>query len=100
VKGTTDGASIHVERAGGSDETGARNFIDADGGDFEAGRTYLLFLNRQEDGPYFYQVNDEGRFEVAAGRLRAVAPDGRAAAPLHGRSVAEALRLLRASSGG
>jgi hypothetical protein len=90
LKGTSDGASLLVERAGGSD--GAETvFIDADGGDFEGGRRYLLFLNRQEDGPCFYQINDEERFEIAAGRLRAVAADGPIAAVLHGRGVDEAL---------
>lgn len=94
VKGASAGDVLVVERAGGSGPDGAPVYIDADGGGFEPGARYLLFLNRQEEGPYHYQVNDEGRFSVEAGRLRAVNAGGAAAASLHGRGVDEAMAAL------
>ncbi len=49
--------------------------IDFDGGDFEIGKSYLLFLKQQEEGPYFYQVNDQGRYNVVGEELKAVGGD-------------------------
>lgn len=64
IKGTKGEELIYVERAGGTDSKGKTVNIDFDGGRFEAGKSYLLFLKRQEEGPYFYQVNDQGRYDV------------------------------------
>ncbi len=96
LKGVAAGEAVAVERAGGSDEKGSPVYLDADGGDFEVGRTYLLFLNRQEEGPYYYQVNPAGRYSVEAGRLKAaVEPSGDVESSFHGRTTREALRLVR-----
>lgn len=99
IKGVGRGDAVTIERAGGTTPDGDAVQIDADGGGFEEGGTYLLFLKRQEEGPYFYQVNDEGRFRSEGGRLRAVRPDGDAARVLHGRAVGEAISLIAQSRG-
>lgn len=87
-KGARAGDVLTVERVGGSAD-GESVYFDGDGGAFEPGRRYLLFLKRQDDGSYFYQVNDEGRYHMEGGRLKAVREDGRVAATLHGRPAAE-----------
>lgn len=96
VKGFRPGDQVLVERAGGTDPEGNAVHLDIDGGEFEVGNTYLLFLKRQEDdGPYYYQVNDQGRFQVEGGRLRAVATDDEVTATLHGRPVREAVEAVK-----
>jgi hypothetical protein len=66
VKAAKDDETVYVERAVG---------IDVDGGDFETGKSYLLFLKQQEQGPYFYQVNDQGRYNVVGEELKAIGGD-------------------------
>ncbi len=100
IKGVGRGDAVTIERAGGTTPDGETVQIDADGGDFEEGGTYLLFLNRQEDGPHLYQINDEGRFRSEMGRLRAVRPDGDVARVLHGRAMGEAVALIAQARGG
>lgn len=50
LKGKNGDGVVYVERAGGVDPEGNPVHLNADGGDFELGNTYLLFLKRQEDG--------------------------------------------------
>lgn len=93
VKGADTGDLITLERAAESD---AAVFLDHDGGSFEPGQRYLLFLKQQEDGgPNFYQVNNQGRFRVANDRLVAVQPDDKVVSHFHQRPVEEGLRLIR-----
>lgn len=94
VKGFRAGDQVLVERAGGTDAEGNAVYLDIDGGEFEVGNTYLLFLKRQEDGPYYYQVNDQGRFQVEGGRLRAVTDD-EVTAELRGRPASEAVKAVK-----
>ena len=97
IKGKKDEGMIYVERAGGVDPEGNQVYLDADGGDFEVGNSYLLFLKRQEDGPYYYQVNDQGRYQVEGGRLKGVDKDDEVTVMLHERPVAEGLRMVKES---
>ena len=95
MKGARTGEAVSVERVSSSQD-GTVAYFNFDGGDFEVGGTYLLFLKKQEDGgPYYYQVNDQGRFHEVAGRLVAASPEDPVAGALHGRSTADALRMLR-----
>ena len=95
LKGERDGSSFSVERVSGSQE-GTVAYFDFDGGNFEVGGTYLLFLKQQEDGgPYYYQINDQGRFHEEGGQLRAAEPGDPVAAIFHGRSVKEAKALVK-----
>lgn len=84
-KGAAAGERVLVERAR----------LDFDGGAFEPGATYLLFLRQQEDGPYFHQVNHQGRFLVVDGRLWASAPEDAVAAFFEGRPVSQGLGFVR-----
>ena len=81
---------IFVERVGGP---AAR--LEFDGGAFEPGATYLLFLRKQKEGPYYYQVNHQGRFLVVNDRLWASAPEDAVAAAFEGRPVGQAVGLVR-----
>ena len=96
VKGTTDGGRLEVERVGGLDAEGVSVYFDSDGGAFEPGGRYLLFLKKQEEGGYYYQVNDQGRYRVVVGRLRtALDPAAVIAQAFHGRPLEEGLALIR-----
>lgn len=94
LKGVNAGERITVERAA---ETESGHFLDMDGGPFEIGQTYLLFLQRQEDGVHFYQVNHQGRFRVANDRLLAADPEDPVAARFHRRPVTQGLEIVSAS---
>lgn len=96
LKGVRDGTPISVERVGGVDN-GQSIFFGDDGGPVEVGGTYLLFLKKQEDGPYYYQVNNQGRFRVEGGRLSAADPEDAVAASLHGRGIGEVMQAIRKS---
>ena len=95
MKGERTGSSVSVERVS-STQGDTVAYFNFDGGDFEVGGTYLLFLKRQEDGgPFYYQINDQGRFHEEGGRLVAASPGDPVAGVLHGRSTADALKMLR-----
>ncbi|MCA1616375.1 MAG: hypothetical protein LC800_20205 [Acidobacteria bacterium] len=95
LKGAKDGANVSVERVSGT-QAGAVAYFNFDGGNFEVGGTYLLFLKQQEDGgPYYYQINDQGRFHTEGGHLVAASPDDEVAAQFHGRPVAEGVELVK-----
>ncbi|MGI9067979.1 MAG: hypothetical protein ACR2HX_16455 [Pyrinomonadaceae bacterium] len=95
LKGKKGDGIIYVERAGGVDYEGNQVYLDADGGDFEIGNSYLLFLKRQEDGPYYYQVNDQGRYQVEGGRLKGVDKDDDVSVIFHDRRVEEGLQIVK-----
>ncbi|MCA1565999.1 MAG: hypothetical protein LC803_10255 [Acidobacteria bacterium] len=98
LKGAKDGSSIAIERVS-SNQDGTVAYFNFDGGSFEAGGTYLLFLKKQEDGgPYYYQINDQGRFHEEGGHLRAVAPEDDVAALFNGRTVAEGVAIVKQNS--
>ena len=95
LKGERDGSAVSVERVSSSQD-GTVAYFDFDGGNFEVGGTYLLFLKQQEDGgTYYYQINDQGRFHEEGGQLRAVEPGDPVAALFHGRTVKEGKALVR-----
>ena len=95
IKGKKGDGMVYVERVGGVDHEGNQVYLDADGGDFELGNSYLLFLKQQEDGPYYYQVNDQGRYQVEGGRLKGVNKDDEVSASFQDRSVEEGLRMVK-----
>ena len=98
VKGAREGQRVVVERAGGMDPAGYSVYLDADGGDFEVGRDYMLFLKRQPEGDVFYQVSHQARYEVKAGRLAGVDPADTVVARFHGRTLDEGFALARAAA--
>ena len=96
LKGERDGSAVSLERVSSTTPDGNVAYFDFDGGNFEVGGTYLLFLKKQEDGgPYYYQINDQGRFRDEGGQLRAVEPGDPVAALFHGRSLKEGKALVR-----
>ena len=95
VKGLETGERIQIERAGGVAPDGHQVVLDIDGGAYEMGGTYLLFLNRQEDGQFFYQVNSQGRYLVDNGKLWSVDPGDKVGAFFEGRPVKEGLAMVR-----
>ena len=96
VKGAKGEQLVYVERAGGFDSKGQPITIDMDGGNFEIGKSYLLFLKQQEEGPYFYQVNDQGRYDVVGDDLKAVGYDesDKVKDFFKNKSVGEGLRMV------
>jgi hypothetical protein len=94
MKGARTGETVSVERVSGT-QGGDVAYFNFDGGSFEPGGTYLLFLKQQEDGgPYYYQINDQGRFHEEGGRLVAASPDDPVAAQFRGRPVSEGVELV------
>ena len=87
LKGFKAGDSLTVERVGG-DRNGERVILDADGGPYVPGQTYVLFVKAQEESEFFYLVNDEGRYSIdATERLVPVRDGGRVSSQLAGMTV-------------
>lgn len=95
IKGAAKAERISVERVGGTAPDGRAVDLSYDGGAFEHGATYLLFLRKQEDGPYHYQVNHQGRYLVAGDRLWAADPEDSVAKAFEGAPVSRVLGELR-----
>ena len=95
LRGAAKAERIFLERAGGTAPDGRAVDLSYDGGAFEHGATYLLFLKKQEDGPYFYQVNLQGRYLVTGGRLWASDPDDPIAKAFEGVPVARGIGRVR-----
>lgn len=98
VRGAAVGDRITVERAGGVGPAGPVA-ITFDGGEFEGGQAYLLFLKQQPGTGYYYQVNHQGRYQVRDDHLMAVAPDDPVATRLHGVTLERGLDLVRSALG-
>jgi hypothetical protein len=90
VKGIATGERVFVERAGSPGLV-----LDVDGGNYEMGATYLLFLNKQDDGPYHFQVNHQGRYLVSDNRLYGIDPNDSVSEFFEGKPVSEGLSLVR-----
>jgi hypothetical protein len=97
IKGAKSEELVYVERAGGLDSNGQAINLDLDGGNFEIGKYYLLFLKQQEEGPYFYQVNDQGRYDVVGDKLKAVGNDetDKVKDSFKNKTVGEGLRMVK-----
>lgn len=103
LEGAADYDRLTVERAGGVDLEGRSVLLDADGGRFEIGGVYLLFLKRQPGSEYYFQVNHQGRYHLDGNHFESVAPDDVVAAHFHGQSfergIARAAEALAGRSG-
>ncbi len=97
IKGAKGEQLVYVERAGGFDSDGQAINLDLDGGNFEIGKSYLLFLKQQEEGAYFYQVNDQGRYDVVGDKLKAVGNDetDKVKDSFKNKTVGEGLRMVK-----
>ena len=82
LKGELSSDTVVVEQTGGLLPDGVILDIN-DGGPYEAGSTYLLFLREGEDGKY-YVINHQARYRIRDGYLEGVDPTDRVVAALHG----------------
>jgi hypothetical protein len=98
IKGSFSDGRAFLERAGGIDPVEQVSVhIDADGGEFERGESYLLFLKAQDgDTGMYYQINDQARYALVGDRLSALEPEEDPVQQVfHRRTVAEASALIR-----
>jgi len=82
LKGELSNDTVVVEQTGGLLSDGAVLDIN-DGGPYEIGSTYFLFLREGEDGKY-YVINHQARYRIREGYLEGVDPTDRVVAALHG----------------
>lgn len=99
LKGEHNGAELVVEQTGGLLSTGTVLDIN-DGGPYQAGLLYLLFL-KEGDGIY-YLINHQARYLIDRGILVGVDPTDRVVAQIHGWSsddiregIRQRARILR-----
>lgn len=74
LKGMVTRERFLLDRVGGIDAQCDSVQVDMNGGAFQSGDTYLLFLKRQEEGPYYFQVNDQVRFYIVRVPARGESP--------------------------
>lgn len=98
LKGTAQDRFIVLEQTGGVTPDGSVLSID-DGGPYEPGERYVLFLNKQAHSALYYLVNPQGRFQVKGGRMFAAAPGDRVAAALHRRAEQDGIELILSATG-
>lgn len=95
LKGVRSGASLTVERVGGSMH-GESVILDADGGPYVPGEAYVLFLKKQPESDFYYLVNDQARFSLDGDRRLVPVSDGSVATALRGSTVRELAARVRA----
>jgi len=93
VKGEYEGSELMVEQTGGIMADGRIFNID-DGGPYEIGARYLLFLNSNEEGA-FYVINHQARYNVRGDELEGVDPTDRVVASFHRARFDEANEMIR-----
>lgn len=93
LKGEFEDDVLLVEQTGGRLPSGEVLRID-DGGPFEPGKHYLLFLADQGTGLY-YQLNQQARYGIDRNRLVGIEPSDAVVAQLHGRRLDTVLRDIR-----
>ncbi len=102
IRGPAVGETIWVERAGGLDPVELVDVvIDADGGAFEIGSSYLLFLKEQEPGGFYYQVNDQSRYVLHGDRVLSFAGTEHdpVVETLHGQRLTSVLEIVERAAG-
>lgn len=98
LRGPQVGEKIYVERTGGWDPVDQTQVvIDADGGAYERGMTYLLFLMQDPTGAYYVQLNDQARYSLQGSKLEAVEHHDPVSELLHGQPLERGLALVRKS---
>ena len=92
LKGENDGPTLVLEQTGGIMGNGAVLNID-DGGPYEPGATYLLFLKSTGEGSY-YLINHQARYRVTDGVLEGVDPTDEVVARMHGLSLDRSVNII------
>ncbi len=100
LKGDYEGSELVVEQTGGVMANGMIFSID-DGGPYEVGGRYLLFLNSNEKGA-FYVINHQARYHVRGDELEGVDPTDPVVASFHrakfddaGETIRERMKLFK-----
>jgi hypothetical protein len=93
LKGEHNGTSLVVEQTGGLLPTGVVLSIN-DGGPYEQGRSYLLFLKDRGDGVY-YVINHQARYLIEEGLLQGVDPADPVVASINGQALAQVRGAIR-----
>jgi len=96
VKGPGAGEALTVERTGGQP---GELIPDYDGGGYDKGRRYLLFLRKQSSTPLYYLVHPQGRYVVGDDGLVTTTAEGPVAALLSGQPLKDVIALLQAAVG-
>jgi hypothetical protein len=93
LKGDYEGSELVVEQTGGVMANGTVFSVD-DGGPYEIGGRYLLFLNSNEKGA-FYVINHQARYNVRGDELEGVDPTDSVVASFHRAKFTEAGETIR-----
>lgn len=94
LKGDYEGSELVVEQTGGVMANGTVFSVD-DGGPYEIGGRYLLFLNSNEKGA-FYVINHQARYNVRGDELEGVDPTDSVVASFHHARFDDAHGTIRA----
>ncbi len=94
LKGDYEGSELVVEQTGGVMANGTVFNLD-DGGPYEIGGRYLLFLNSDEQGA-FYVINSQARYNVRGDELEGVDPTDPVVAGFHRAKFDDAHEMIRA----
>lgn len=92
LRGVHEGATLVLEQTGGIMANGTIFNIN-DGGPYEPGESYLLFLKRTGEGSY-YLISHQARYRVRDGFLEGVDPTDPVVAQMHGQSLDRGLKIV------
>ncbi len=96
LKGAHHGQVLTVEQTGGALDSGVIMNID-DGGPFEKGVRYLLFLkNKGEGDGMYYQINHQARYKIYADMLEGVDPEDPVVKEFHWQRMKDSRDLIKA----
>ena len=85
LKGVHEGPTLVLEQTGGIMADG-QVFNINDGGPYEPGARYVLFLKSRGDGTY-YLINYQSRYRIDGDMLDGVDPTDRVVSQIHGRTL-------------
>jgi len=94
IKGSAGGETLFLERVAALP---GELFPEHDGGAYDKGRRYLLFLRKQSTTTLFYLVHPEGRYTVGDDGLVTPAAEGAVAQRLSGQPLKDVVALLQAA---
>ncbi len=93
LRGVHEGSTLELEQTGGI-MAGGQVLAISDGGPYEPGSRYLLFLKSKGDGTY-YLISHQARYRIEGDILEGVDPTDRIVSQLHGRSLSRGRDLVR-----
>jgi hypothetical protein len=95
VKGTiAPGDSVTVEQTAEQHDDGSVVGIDSDGGPYDLGKQYLVFLKKQPGTDRYYVVSFQGRYNIENERLVGVHADDPVVTKLQSKRLADVMQTL------